>query len=145
MTCTYEKTLTCPNGYDYGYAYQMPGCCNAGMTTFWSIFLWISLGLCICLCCSMMIAMMRRRRMQQMQMMAQQRNQGAPRARRGSDSSSEDSLVVGRPVVVSSRPVYNAPIGGSAPPPQSYAPPAMPVAPLSVGVRPAVDTSKGTT
>ena len=49
-----------------------------------------------------------------------------------------------RHVVVVQRPVYNAPIGGSGAQVQ-YAPPAMANAPLSVGVRPAVDPTKGTT
>ena len=64
MGCSYDHIDGCENGYDYGYRYEPPSCCNAGMSTFWYIFLWVSLGLCICLCCSMMLAMMRRRRMQ---------------------------------------------------------------------------------
>ena len=66
MVCTHDEIGGCSNGYDYGYDYRAPSCCNAGMSTFWSIFLWISLALCICLCCSMMFAAMRRRRMQMM-------------------------------------------------------------------------------
>ena len=69
MTCGYDRDYRCNNGYDYYYN----DCCNAGMTTFWSIFLWISMALCLCACCAMMMAAMRRRRMQQM-MMAHQRN-----------------------------------------------------------------------
>ena len=71
---------------------------------------------------------------------AQQRNyNGAAGAqhprRRGSDSSSEDSMLYGEPIVVerNNRQVYNGPIGGTT---VVYAPPAMPAAPLSYGVRP---------
>ena len=62
-----------------------------------------------------------------------------------STDSSNDSMIVGQPVRNnhSNRPVYNAPIGGETV--VVYAPPAMPAAPLSVGVRPVVDTTKGTT
>ena len=62
MTCTYAHVGNCGDGYDDRYGQ----CCNAGMTTFWNIMLWISLALCVCLCCSMMAATMRRRRMQMM-------------------------------------------------------------------------------
>ena len=96
------------------------------------------------------MAAMRRRRMQMM-MAQQQRNvhgangNSAPRNRYNSDTSSEDNrYLMGQPVQ-QQRPVYNAPIGGTAPPGVSYAPPAMPNAQLSVGVRPVVDTTKGTT
>ena len=148
MTCTYDHLDGCRDGYDYGYKYQAPSCCNAGMSTFWAIMLWISLGLCICLCCSMLAASMRRRRMQMM--MAQQRNQramGNPnehRMRANSDISSEEASMLHEPPRNNNynRPVYNAPIGGSGP---VYAPPAMAAAPLSIGVRPEVDQTKGTT
>ena len=55
-------------------------------------------------------------------------------------------MIVGQPVRnnQSNRPVYNQPIGGTGTA-VLYAPPAMPTAPLSVGVRPEVDTQKGTT
>ena len=58
--------------------------------------------------------------------------------------STEDSSLIHPPPrsAAPPRPVYNAPIGGSAP---SYAPPAAALPPLSVGVRPVVDTTKGTT
>ena len=68
---------------------------------------------------------------------------GAHGGRRNSFDSSEDSMIVTQPPR-NNRPVYNAPIGGSENV-VVYAPPAMPVAPLSTGVRPAVDTTKGTT
>ena len=70
MGCTNNQSNICDNGYDYYYN----DCCNYGMTAFWSIMLWISLALCVCMCCSMMMAAMRRRRMQMMA--AQQRNNG---------------------------------------------------------------------
>ena len=63
--------------------------------------------------------------------------------RRGSSSSSEDSLVVGQPVR-NARPVYNAPIGGTGIAP-TYAPPGMPMSALPMGMRPVVDSMKGTT
>ena len=46
----------------------------------------------------------------------------------------------------SNRPVYNAPIGGRNPAYHvAYAPPAIPVEPFPVGIRPVVDTTKGMT
>ena len=66
MVCTYAHLDGCNNGYDYGYKYEAPHCCHAGMATGWAIFLWIMMGLCICLCCSLLLANMRRRRMQMM-------------------------------------------------------------------------------
>ena len=75
--------------------------------------------------------------------MAQQRNQQpGVQGRQGNYSSSEDSMIVGQPIP-NNRPVYNAPIGGTGY--AVYAPPAMPVAALPVGMRPTVDTTKGTT
>ena len=143
MTCSYDRVGGCSSGYDYYYDH----CCSAGMTTFWYIFMWISIALCVCLCCSMMLAAMRRRRMQMM--MAQQRNMHGGqqhRMRHNSDTSSEDSSMLHHPPSnAPPRPVYNAPIGGSTQTTVMYAPPAMAMAPLSVGVRPAVDPTKGTT
>ena len=62
MGCTGDHYSACRNGFDYYYG----NCCNKGMSTFWTVFLWISIFLCVCLCCSMMMAMVRRRRMQMM-------------------------------------------------------------------------------
>ena len=140
MVCSRDEIGGCYSGYDYYYG----RCCNAGMSAFWTVFLWVSLSLCICLCCMTMLAAMRRRRMQMMA--AQNRNLNGAHAHRNfdTDSSFDDSLVVGQPVRQNNRPVYNAPIGGSETI-VVYAPPAQPIAPLSTGVRPAVDPKKGTT
>ena len=77
MVCTNERVGDCTRGYDYGYKYSPPECCNydSGMSNGWAIFLWIMFSLCCCLMCMMAMKSMQRRRMQQMQMMqAQQRN-----------------------------------------------------------------------
>ena len=51
-------------------------------------------------------------------------------------------MLYGEPVRQNNRQVYNGPIGGTT---VVYAPPAMPAAPLSYGVRPEVNPSRGTT
>ena len=90
MVCTYDHKFGCSDGYNYGYNYEAPSCCNAGMSMFWQIFLWILLALCMCLCISTCIAMMRRRRMQAMRA----RNHGADpqHVHHNSSHSSDDSI-----------------------------------------------------
>ena len=51
MGCSYDKTGECSDGFDY----SRNECCNASMSTFWSIFLWIAMALCLCACCAMMM------------------------------------------------------------------------------------------
>ena len=70
----------------------------------------------------------------------------APRNRTDYDVSSEGASMLHEPPARTNvnRPVYNAPVGGTGYNP-AYAPPAAPVAPLSIGVRPVVDQTKGTT
>ena len=148
MTCQNIIISSCTSGYDTHYG----TCCNYGMSAFWYIFMWCSISLCICLCCSMMLAMMRRRRMQ---MMAHQRNHHhaghhGHHGHHDTDSSFEDSMVEGHsmprnPAPRNRQPAYNAPIGGSAPAYSVYAAPVIPVQALPIGVRPQVNTKKETT
>ena len=143
MVCTNDRRFGCDHGYDYGYYYQSPHCCNFGMSAFWTIFLWCLLGLCICLCISTCFAMMRRRRMQQA-MMAHNRNHHVAADRHDSSSSDEDIRRDRSRRNQPPRPVYNAPVGGMGyQQPVMYAPPA--VISMDQGVRPYVDTNKTVT
>ena len=61
MTCTDKVTAGCSEGYDYTYN---KCCVGPDSSSFWTIFLWITMPILVILCCLIMIKAIKRRRLQ---------------------------------------------------------------------------------